>query len=104
MLADLYGQHGSRLLEGNVRSYLSNRGKVNKGIRATVITEPEQFLAYNNGITATATGVESRPRDRAIVRLHGPADRQRRADDRVPVLRRARAARRRPPRRRSTSR
>ena len=36
MVADLYGRHGSRLLEGNVRSYLSNRGKVNKGIRTTV--------------------------------------------------------------------
>lgn len=57
ILADLYGQHGSRLLEGNVRSYLSNRGKVNKGIRQTVAAAPANFLAYNNGITATATSV-----------------------------------------------
>lgn len=60
MLADLYGRHGSRLLEGNVRSYLSNRGKVNKGIRSTVAAAPANFLAYNNGITATATAVDSR--------------------------------------------
>jgi hypothetical protein len=59
LVADLYGQYGSRLLEGNVRSYLSNRGKVNQGIRATVVTEAEKFLSYNNGITATATGVET---------------------------------------------
>lgn len=58
LLADLYGRHGSRLLEGNVRSYLSNRGKVNKGIRTTVAGRPENFLAYNNGITATATAVD----------------------------------------------
>lgn len=57
-LADLYGRYGSRLLEGNVRSYLSNRGKVNKGIRATVLREPASFLAYNNGITATAVGAD----------------------------------------------
>ena len=60
MLADLYGRHGSRLLEGNVRSYLSNRGKVNKGIRTTVAAESANFLAYNNGITATATDVATK--------------------------------------------
>lgn len=58
VVADLYQRHGSRLLEGNVRSYLSNRGKVNKGIRETVATKPERFLAFNNGISATATGVD----------------------------------------------
>lgn len=58
MLADLYAEHGSRLLESNVRSFLSARGKVNKGIRTTVQAKPEKFLAFNNGITATATAVE----------------------------------------------
>ena len=58
MLADLYAEHGSRLLESNVRSFLSARGKVNKGIRTTVQSKPEKFLAFNNGITATATSVE----------------------------------------------
>jgi len=60
MLAELYDKHGSRLLEGNVRSYLSNRGKVNKGIRTTVLSDPAHFLAYNNGITATAVGVKAK--------------------------------------------
>ncbi|GAB3471854.1 AIPR family protein [Kineococcus endophyticus] len=60
ILAELYDRYGSRLLEGNVRSYLSNRGKVNKGIRATVLSEPAHFLAYNNGVTATAVGVSTR--------------------------------------------
>ncbi len=58
LIADLYGRYGGRLLQGNVRSYLSNRVKVNRGIRETVMSKPELFLAYNNGITATATAVE----------------------------------------------
>jgi hypothetical protein len=59
VLADLYGQYGSRLLEGNVRSFLSNKVLVNRGIRATIQAEPEMFLAYNNGLTATATSVSA---------------------------------------------
>ena len=58
LIADLYGRYGGRLLQSNVRSYLGNRGKVNRGIRETVMSKPDLFLAYNNGITATATSVE----------------------------------------------
>lgn len=58
LLADIYDQYGSRLLEGNVRAFLSARGNVNKGIRRTITTAPERFFAYNNGITATATGAD----------------------------------------------
>ena len=60
VLADLYEQHGSRLLEQNVRCFLQARGNVNKGIRATILNEPEMFFAYNNGITATAQKVETK--------------------------------------------
>lgn len=55
ILADIYQQFGSRLLEGNVRSFLGSRGRINKMIRKTVTTEPTMFFAYNNGIAATAT-------------------------------------------------
>ncbi len=58
-LADIYLEYGSRLLEGNVRSFLSNRGKVNKAIRGTILQEPSMFFAYNNGIAATATEIET---------------------------------------------
>lgn len=58
-LADIYLEYGSRLLEGNVRSFLSIRGKVNKAIRGTILQEPEMFFAYNNGIAATATEIET---------------------------------------------
>lgn len=57
-LASIYDRYGSRLLEGNVRSFLSTRGKVNKGIRSSILNEPTMFFAYNNGIAATATSVE----------------------------------------------
>lgn len=60
VLAELYNEYGSRLLEGNVRSFLTAKGKINKGIRTTLLTDPLMFFAYNNGIAATATGVEIR--------------------------------------------
>lgn len=58
MLAELYEEFRDRLLEKNVRSFLQVKGGVNKGIRDTLRDEPEMFLAYNNGISVTAEGVE----------------------------------------------
>lgn len=58
VLADIYEEFGPRLLELNVRSYLQAAGKVNKGMRATLREQPGRFLAYNNGISATAAAVE----------------------------------------------
>lgn len=58
MLADLYARWGARLLEQNVRCFLQARGNVNKGIRNTVLNDPDMFFAYNNGITATAESLE----------------------------------------------
>lgn len=60
ILANLYIKYGSRLLEGNVRSFLSNKGKVNKNIRNTIINNPTMFFAYNNGIAATATDIKTK--------------------------------------------
>jgi hypothetical protein len=54
-LAEIYDRFGSRLLEGNVRSFLGARGRINKAIRKTVTIEPTMFFAYNNGIAATAS-------------------------------------------------
>lgn len=58
LLADLYAEHGARLLEMNVRSFLQARNRTNKGIQQTLKTEPERFLAYNNGLSITARAVE----------------------------------------------
>lgn len=57
-LAMLYKQFGARLLEQNVRSFLQFTGKINKGIRKTINEAPHMFLAYNNGISATADHIE----------------------------------------------
>lgn len=56
-LAVIYERFGARLLEQNVRSFLQFSGKINNGIRKTIMTEPEMFLAFNNGIAATAEDV-----------------------------------------------
>ena len=58
MLCEIYGKYGQRLLERNVRSYLQAKGKVNKGILSTLRNEPHMFVAYNNGISATADEVK----------------------------------------------
>ena len=55
VLANLYKRYSSRLLEKNVRSFLQFRG-VNSEIKKTIKEEPEKFIAYNNGLTITATG------------------------------------------------
>lgn len=58
VIAQIYNTHRARLLERNVRSFLQFAGKVNKGIRDTVLHVPSRFLAYNNGLSATAAQVE----------------------------------------------
>ena len=59
VLNRLYLDYGAKLLEGNVRSFLSAKGKVNKSIQNTIKNYPEMFFAYNNGIAATATEIET---------------------------------------------
>lgn len=58
LLAQVYKMYGTRILESNVRAFLSTRGKVNKGIRRTILDQPEKFFLLNNGITVTANGVD----------------------------------------------
>lgn len=57
-LADIYDNYSSQLLESNVRSFLSFRGGINKGIRGTILNSREKFFTYNNGISATAKEIE----------------------------------------------
>ena len=60
ILAKLYKEFSNELLESNVRAFLGQAGKFNKGIRDTIRTKPQMFLPYNNGITATAESVETK--------------------------------------------
>lgn len=69
VLARLYEEHGERLLEQNVRTFLQFRGKVNKGIRNTIVNEPHMFFSYNNGLTATAESVITNNDDNLITRV-----------------------------------
>lgn len=57
ILAELYKRFSSRLLEKNVRSFLQFRG-VNLGMRKTLTKNPEKFIAFNNGLTITASNKE----------------------------------------------
>lgn len=67
-LADIYLKHGSRLLEGNVRSFLSARGKVNKQIRETINSTKNRhnFFIYNNGIAVVANKIELSKENRIL--------------------------------------
>lgn len=60
LLADIYIEYGSKVLEGNVRAFLGTSGSksVNSGIRRTINTAPENFFTYNNGIATTAADIE----------------------------------------------
>lgn len=58
VLADIYNTHRTSLLERNVRSFLQFTGKVNKGIRSTLLSNPHRFLPYNNGLSSTSGSVD----------------------------------------------
>ena len=61
LLASIYIDHGSRVLEGNVRAFLGTGSakSVNSGIKRTINNDPTKFFTYNNGIATTASDVET---------------------------------------------
>lgn len=67
VLANIYLDKGTQVLEGNVRAFLSVRGKVNKGIRKTILEAPEKFFILNNGITVTSNGIESEISEKGLL-------------------------------------
>lgn len=62
-LAKIYKQYQQVLLEKNVRTFLQFKGKVNKEIRKTLRNNPDMFFSYNNGISTTASEIETKERD-----------------------------------------
>ncbi len=58
VLAKVYNQYRTLLLEKNVRAFLRNKSKVNQRIMTTIKKTPEMFFSYNNGISTTASEVE----------------------------------------------
>ena len=74
VLAQIYNTYRSRLLERNVRSFLQFTGKVNKGIRETVLDRPARFLSYNNGLSATASVVDLEDVGSGLARIRSVKD------------------------------
>ncbi len=58
-LYNLYENYNTNLLQNNVRFFLGFKSKksINDAILNTLRKQPQRFLAYNNGITATAQDV-----------------------------------------------
>lgn len=72
MLAKLFKRYQGPLLEGNIRCFLSAKGKVNKAIKTTIIGDsPERFFTYNNGIAVVANSVTLSPDGRFITSFDG---------------------------------
>ena len=72
MLAKLFKQYQAPLLEGNIRCFLSAKGKINKAIKGTIVGEhPENFFTYNNGIAVVSNAVEVSEDGRYITYFDG---------------------------------
>lgn len=72
MLAKLFKRYQGPLLEGNIRCFLSAKGKVNKAIKSTIIGDsPERFFTYNNGIAVVANSVTLSPDGHYITAFDG---------------------------------
>ena len=57
LIADLYDYHNTKLLENNVRVFLSANRKANRAIRKTIADDANKFFSFNNGISATAENI-----------------------------------------------
>jgi len=66
LLSEIYNEFGQRLLESNVRTFLDFRAGTNRGMRKSLLQEPENFFAYNNGITVTGSKIETQTFDGQI--------------------------------------
>lgn len=67
VLSSIYEKYDARLLEQNVRCFLQAKGSVNKGIKSTILNEPDMFFSYNNGITATAKKIDTLSTDQGLL-------------------------------------
>lgn len=72
-IADLYELGGPRLFARNIRGFLGEGTPVNRGMSATLRTEPAHFFYYNNGITILCDKAEKRSREgRDVLRVSNP--------------------------------
>lgn len=67
LIADLYDEYDTQLLENNVRVFLSLKSKYNREMSKTIIgNERHMFFSYNNGISATASKIKVNPTTKQI--------------------------------------
>jgi len=59
-VARLYDRAGIRLFARNIRGFMGLKTAVNRGMIATLKSEPERFFYYNNGITIVCDEAEQR--------------------------------------------
>ena len=57
-LAGLYRQYRYRLFAMNIRDYVGE-SKTNKGIVETALKDPDEFVFFNNGVSAVASQIET---------------------------------------------
>ena len=67
-IADLYKHYHTRILQRNVRLFLSGARKANKSMVETIRDKPTSFLAFNNGLSVTASKIELK--EGRIVRIN----------------------------------
>lgn len=58
LVADLYDEYNTQLLENNVRVFLSLKSKYNREMSKTIREDSDMFFSYNNGISATASSIK----------------------------------------------
>ena len=61
-----------QIYDMNVRKFLGNRRKINKGIATTLKENPEKFGLYNNGITIVVSSYERKPDDSTSYSMNDP--------------------------------
>lgn len=61
-IGEWYREYGNRLFAKNIRFYKGNTD-VNEGIKKVLLTEPENFFYYNNGIKLLCKTIHRKARD-----------------------------------------
>jgi len=59
-IADWWNKHGPRLFSKNLR-HLIAVSEVNEGMTSTLLSQPEHFWYFNNGITVVCSRVQKKP-------------------------------------------
>jgi len=66
-LKNVYDQWKEKLFSRNVRIFYGTTKKANKEMERTLVTEPEKFWYYNNGVTILSEKITVKPRDKKII-------------------------------------